>query len=135
MRVLLDTHALLWILAGDARLSAAAQRLYGEAEDVQFSVVSLWEIGIKLGLQRLDFRLADGWWQDIPRAMVAQGAGRLDVEPEHCRTVAELPLHHRDPFDRMLIAQALCTDCEILSADDKFDAYGVRRPGAGTGVP
>ena len=127
MRILLDTHAILWVLSNDPRLSDGARRLYESAEDVAFSVVSLWEIGIKLGLQRSDFDLDERWWQDIPRALVGQGAKRLDVEAEHCRTVAELPLHHRDPFDRMLIAQALCAECAVLSVDEKLDAYGIER--------
>lgn len=127
MSLLLDTHAMLWALSGDPRLSKKARRLYDNEEDLAFSVVSLWEIGIKLGLQRQDFALADNWWRSIPQELVSQGALRLDVEPEHCRIVAGLPMHHRDPFDRMLIAQAMSTNRSILSIDEKFDDYAVRR--------
>ena len=127
MKILLDTHALLWCLSGDNRLSKKARKCYENAEPLYFSVVSLWEIGIKLGLRRRDFALDGDWWRRVPETLVAQGAGRLNVESEHCRTVADLPLHHRDPFDRMLIAQAVATDCRILSIDEQFDAYGIQR--------
>ena len=127
MSVLLDTHAVLWALSGDTRLSKKARHIYDSEADMAFSVVSLWEIGIKLGLQKKDFALSEGWWRNIPQELVAQGARRLDVEPEHCRIVAELPMHHRDPFDRMLIAQAISTGRRILSIDEKFDDYPVRR--------
>ena len=127
MKVLLDTHALLWCLSGDSRLSAKARRTYENAGQLYFSVVSLWEIGIKLGLRRRDFVLEGEWWRKVPETLVAQGAGRLNVESGHCRAVADLPLHHRDPFDRMLIAQAIVSDCAILSVDEQFDAYGIRR--------
>jgi PIN domain nuclease of toxin-antitoxin system len=127
MSVILDTHAMLWALSGDAKLSKKARQIYDTEDDLAFSVVSLWEIGIKLGLQRQDFSLAKGWWQSIPRELVAQGVRRLDVEADHCRIVAELPMHHRDPFDRMLIAQAMSTGRSLLSIDAKFDDYPVRR--------
>lgn len=127
MKLLADTHALLWALSGDARLSATARRTYEDCDELYFSVVSLWEIGIKLALDRRDFRLAPSWWRDIPQQLSAEGARRLEVTAEHCREVAKLPMHHRDPFDRMLLAQALQESCAILSANRQFDAYGVRR--------
>jgi PIN domain nuclease of toxin-antitoxin system len=127
MKVLLDTHAILWALSGDQRLSAKAKKHYEEGKDLFFSVVSLWEIGIKLGLHRQDFQMQEKWWREIPHQLIAQGVKRLDVEPEHCREVSLLPLHHCDPFDRMIIAQALCVRSSILSIDNKFDAYEVKR--------
>lgn len=127
MKLLVDTHALLWALAGDARFPASARRAYEEAGELCFSVVSLWEIGIKLALARGDFRLAPTWWRDIPHQLAAEGARRLEVTPEHCREVAKLPMHHRDPFDRMLLSQARQADCAILSADRQLDRYGVKR--------
>ncbi len=123
MKVLLDTHALLWALSDDPRLSSKARRLYEDADELSFSVVSLWEIGIKLGLGRPDFKLDDTWWRDVPRSLIAQGAVRLDVEPEHCRAVAHLPLYHRDPFDRLLVAQALSEPFRLLTADKQLAQY------------
>ena len=127
MKIIIDTHALLWSLSGDARLSVKAKKHYEDGGELFFSVVSLWEIGIKLALHKADFELEEKWWREIPRQLIAQGVKRIDVEPEHCREVSLLPLHHRDPFDRMLIAQALCTRSSVLSIDDKFDAYGIKR--------
>lgn len=125
--MLLDTHAILWLLSGDSRLSEEARRYYEREERVLYSLVSLWEIGIKLGLQREDFQLANNWWREIPRELAAQGVTRLDIAAEDCREVGNLPLHHRDPFDRMLVVQALREQCPILSADEKLDAYRIRR--------
>ena len=127
MKILLDTHALLWLLAGDGRLSTRAVEIYEDSEYLHFSIASLWEIGIKLGLARQDFALDHNWWRDIPQALTHEGVHRMDVSPEHCRVVSELPLHHRDPFDRMLIAQAQAESCDILSIDSKFDAYDIER--------
>jgi PIN domain nuclease of toxin-antitoxin system len=127
MNALLDTHALIWALAGDDRLSTKAREEYEGSGVIFFSVVSLWEIGVKLALQRPDFALAKNWWKEIPKQLVAQGVKRLDIEPEHCLQVSRLPLHHRDPFDRMLIAQALCQKASIISIDEKFDDYSVKR--------
>jgi PIN domain nuclease of toxin-antitoxin system len=127
LKVLLDTHALLWILAGDARLSDQARTVYEEADALYFSVANMWEIGIKLGLKRKDFVLDEAWWTQIPEALSTQGALQLSVTSEHCREVSQLPLHHRDPFDRMLIAQARVESCRILSVDEQIDAYDVGR--------
>ena len=127
MRVLLDTHVALWIVAGDPRLSPCARRTYEEAEVLYFSVASLWEIGIKLGLRRADLSLSADWWQVLPGELTRQGVLRLEVTPEHCREVSLLPLHHRDPFDRMLLAQARVESCALLSVDHQLDAYGITR--------
>ena len=127
MKVLLDAHAALWLLADHPRLSSRAKRTFEGAEVPVFSMVSLWEIGVKLGLRREDFQLDSAWWRTIPETLVAQGSTRIDVEPVDCREVAILPLHHRDPFDRMLVVQALRLECPILSIDEKFDAYRVKQ--------
>jgi PIN domain nuclease of toxin-antitoxin system len=127
VKALLDTHALIWALAGDERLSSRAREQYEEAGELFFSVVSLWEIGVKLALQRPDFELGNNWWKEIPKQLVAQGVKRLDIEPEHCLQVSRLPLHHRDPFDRMLIAQAISLKASMISIDEKFDHYRIKR--------
>jgi len=122
---LMDTHVLLWFLAGDARLSGRAKRVIQGETRIYFSPVSLWEIGIKLGLKKKQFQLAGDWWQSMPRALVQQGIERLDLRPENFRDVALLPLHHRDPFDRMLIVQAKEASIKVISADAKLVKYDV----------
>lgn len=125
--LLLDTHALLWVLADDPRLDDSAREQIEQAKLLLFSTASLWEIAIKCSLGREDFRMPSDWWLSIPRALVALGAQRLDILPEHCGHIAILPLHHRDPFDRLLVAQAIASGSSILSIDPQLDAYGIRR--------
>ena len=125
MKLLLDTHALLWILENDSRLSEKARMAYEQADHVWFSMVSLWEIGIKLGLKRKDFRLEPTWSEVIPRTCTEQGVERVNVEPEHCRAVSALPLHHRDPFDRLLVVQAQALGARLLSCDKRLQSYDV----------
>lgn len=127
MKLLLDTHAILWMVSDDPRLSERARLGIIEAQDPAWSVVSLWEIGIKLGLDRPDFRLRKDWERLIPQEMSRNGIRRIDLQPEHCGLVARLPWHHRDPFDRMLIAQAICEKRDILGCDAAMDGYGVAR--------
>ncbi len=127
MKLLLDTHALLWMVADDPRLPDSARRKIVAAEDLAWSTASLWEIGIKLSLNRPDFRLRPGWERLIPEEMSRNGIKRLDLQPAHCAAVSTLPWHHRDPFDRLLTAQALCEKRHLLSCDQAFGAYGVRR--------
>ena len=88
---------------------------------------SLWEIAIKQSLNRPDFLMACGWERAIPAEMARNGIRRIDLEPAHCAVVAGLPWHHRDPFDRLLAAQALCEKRAMLSIDAVFEDYGVRR--------
>ena len=124
MRLLLDTHALLWLLAGDRRLSARVADLYRErANEVYVSAVSLWEIGIKLSLGKL--QLAANWSAVIEREMTANGVRPLPVELSHCAALQQLPFHHRDPFDRMLLTQAFTENLAIVSCDRGFSAYDV----------
>lgn len=127
MTLLLDTHALLWMISDDPRLPASARRHIETTATLAWSTVSLWEIGIKLSLHRPDFRLATGWDRRIPEEMSRNGIHRIGLEPHHCAEVSILPWHHRDPFDRILVAQARCENLRILSADPAFDAYDVVR--------
>lgn len=127
MKVLLDTHAILWVLGNDPRLSQVAKNTYEQTDQVYFSMVSLWEIGIKLGLNRTDFSLAENWWKAIPQTLTRQGVVRLNIEPVLCSRVSELPLHHRDPFDRLLIVQVQELKASLLSCDSQFDEYQVKR--------
>lgn len=124
MRLLLDTHTLLWMCDCSERLSVqAASALQNPRNDLFLSVASWWEIAIKVGLGKLDLR--SDWSTAIKREMRHNGVGWLSVRPEHCERIPRLPFHHRDPFDRLLVAQALCEELSIVTADPHFDSYGV----------
>ncbi len=126
MKCLLDTNALLWIVSDDPRLTAKARKAYECAEEVWFSVVSLWEIAIKLSIGGFDFDLENDWWRSIPAEMSLNGVKRLEIADAHCREVAALRFHHRDPFDRMMIAQAKVESLSVITTDPQFRAYGVK---------
>lgn len=118
MRLLLDTHIVLWQIDGK-KLSSAANEAIGTATELFFSVVSFAEVGIKV---------ATGKLVDRPelRGLVMEGGMRiLGLAPEHGLGVAELPLHHRDPFDRLLISQARHEGLTIVTADGVFAEYDV----------
>lgn len=115
------------MITDDPRLSETARRLIVAADDIVWSTASLWEIGIKLSLNRPDFRMGPRWEHLIPEEMSRNNIGRLDLQPSHCAQVAKLPWHHRDPFDRLLAAQALCEKRNLVSRDDFFEAYGISR--------
>ena len=122
MRLLLDTHAALWWLADNPSLGPRAEHLLeAGTHDVLVSAVVPLEISIKSAIGKM------GASPDAVGILLDDGARELPVTIEHARRVRDLPLHHRDPFDRVLIAQALVEDAVILSADARFDAYGVKR--------
>ncbi|MGH9843637.1 MAG: type II toxin-antitoxin system VapC family toxin [Blastocatellia bacterium] len=126
MKYLLDTHAFLWAVSAPASLSATARQ---EIEDLQHellvSTASLWEIAIKFSLGKL--QLSSPYEVFIPYQLALLGTGILAASTDHYATVARLPHHHRDPFDRLIIAQSLVEQVPIISVDDKFDAYGIQR--------
>jgi PIN domain nuclease of toxin-antitoxin system len=123
--LLLDTHTFLWFINNDPRLSATAvQRISDPDARVAVSVVSAWEIVIKLGTGKLslDRPLKELW----PESLAENSFDVLDVTIEHVLAVESLPQHHRDPFDRLLIAQALTEGFELVSADSVFASYPIR---------
>jgi PIN domain nuclease of toxin-antitoxin system len=123
---LLDTHSFLWFIAGDSRLSETARRFIADPQNtVLVSTASLWEIAIKVSIGKL--ALAQPYGELIPQQLERQRIGVLGVELPHLAAVATLPLHHRDPFDRLIIAQALTESVPVVSIDGAFDAYSVRR--------
>jgi PIN domain nuclease of toxin-antitoxin system len=122
--LLLDTHAFLWWTQKDPRLSPAASRAIA-GSDCYVSIASCWEIAIKVSIGRLRFDRPVR--QFLTDQLLASGFSLLSVEFRHVMRVAELPFHHRDPFDRLLVAQALETESIIISADRSFDAYGAKR--------
>lgn len=122
MRLLLDTHAALWWLEDNGALGAGARKLVesGTHEILVSAVVQI-EISVKQAIGKL--RTVT---ETVP-VLIEDGARELPITIEHAAVLRDLPLHHRDPFDRILIAQALVEDAVILSADTRFDAYGVKR--------
>jgi PIN domain nuclease of toxin-antitoxin system len=126
MRVLLDTHTLLWFLLQDPRLSTAAEMLISDpATDVEISPASYWEIAIKIAIGK--YSLPSPYQPFIETQLAANDIRVLHIEPKHTAQLINMPFHHRDPFDRLLIAQALSEGLPIVTADAQFDRYGVRR--------
>ncbi|MCC6765976.1 MAG: type II toxin-antitoxin system VapC family toxin [Deltaproteobacteria bacterium] len=126
MRLLLDTHVLLWWAEDDPALSRRAKTAVADpGNDCLFSLGSLWEMAIKLSLEKLD--LPDSVDVFVERHLVGGGFHALAIELAHVARVARLPFHHRDPFDRLLAAQALEEDIAIVTRDPVFTRYGVRR--------
>ena len=126
MRVLLDTHSLFWSVDDVARLSAAALgAIQDPANDRLLSAATVWEIAIKVGLGKLTLSVAYRQWME--KAITDLQLTILPVTVEYADRQATLPRHHKDPFDRLMIAQALVEGIPIVSADVAFDAYGVTR--------
>lgn len=119
-RLLLDTHVLLWWLIDDAALSAPARDALAEpANEPLVSAASVWEIAIKQSLGKLTAP------DDLLDRIAEQGFVWLPINAAHAWHVRGLPLHHRDPFDRLLIAQALTERLPIITTDARFEDYGV----------
>ena len=126
MRLLLDTHALLWWLDGDRRLSLKARRaIVSESNSILVSAVSAWEITTKARLGKLPG--ATDVAADVAACVASQGFLPLDITMLHAQRAGRLPGAHRDPFDRMLIAQSQIEDVALVSDDEAFDAFDVRR--------
>lgn len=119
-RVLVDTHVAIWIVTGDKNLSGAANQLLSASELlVHYSVASLWEVAIKKGIGRLEFGA-----RELELLLLASGLIRLDISTDHLENVASLPHHHRDPFDRLLVAQAEVEPMRLVTNDRVLTAYG-----------
>lgn len=125
MRLLLDTHALLRAVDSPEELGRKAREvLTAPGQRIFVSTVSLWEIAIKISLDRLDL---DPDWREIIESALEHMHGRwLTIKPAHCGIVATLPWWHRDPFDRMLVAQAISEDLALVTRDRLMGDYGVR---------
>lgn len=119
MRLLLDTHIVLWQLEGSRPVHEAARDAIEHATELLFSVVSFAEIGVKVAVGKLS--VPDHLHEHVLRS----GVRVLGLAPDHGLAVADLPMHHRDPFDRLLIAQARAERLTIVTADQRFAAYDV----------
>ena len=126
MRLLLDTHVLLWFYLDDPQLNATARSFILEASHSKFvSPASYWEIAIKIGKKK--YALSKPFEEAMQEAIQLNGFSILHIEPRHTALLTTMPPHHNDPFDRLLVAQALSEDIPIVSADSQLDAYGVNR--------
>jgi PIN domain nuclease of toxin-antitoxin system len=121
MRYLLDTHALIWYLEGDARLSTQAKSIIeDDKNEIIATVASFWEMAIKINLGKLTLKMSlDEMFERLDDMEIHI----IAIQASHIRIVQTLPLHHRDPFDRMIIAQADAEKCTIISIDEAFNAY------------
>jgi PIN domain nuclease of toxin-antitoxin system len=126
MRLLLDTHTLLWFYQNDPKLSPRAlAMILDPANDKFISPASYWEIAIKLSVGK--YALSVPYEDFIRGAIDLNGFLYLPIEPRHTAALIALPYHHRDPFDRLLIAQAIIEGIPIVSADGAFDPYPITR--------
>lgn len=121
---LLDTHTLIWFLDNDSRLPPSAKKQIESAEYVFVSIVSIWEIAIKINIGKLKLKTD---FQAIEQNLLAQDISILLLDIAAIKTYLSLPLHHRDPFDRILIAQSIDRTLTIISCDVQFDVYPVTR--------
>jgi len=126
LRLLLDTHTFLWFLLDDPRLSATARAVIVDPlNDVEISPASYWEIAIKIRLRK--YALPEPYQVFMEREIAANELHILAIEPRHTALLTTLPFHHKDPFDRLLIAQAIVENIPIVSADSTFDLYPIKR--------
>jgi PIN domain nuclease of toxin-antitoxin system len=126
MRVLVDTHVFLWWIDDSAELSAKARRTIADpANECLLSLATCWDMAIMVSLRKL--QLPGVMERFVPEQLALNSFRQLDIEYRHVARVASLPFHHHDPFDRLLVAQALEERCPIVSADRVFRRYGVER--------
>ena len=118
MRVLLDTHVLLWALTDDPKLSSKARRLIENAAEIYVSAATFWEMAIKVGLGKLDADL-----DEIREYCLESGFVELPITSEHAIAVKELEPHHKDPFDRLIVATAISEPMRLLTADTQIAQY------------
>ena len=124
MKAILDTHAFLWALAGDARMSRHARDIFAGSTDLSLSIASVWEILIKVQSGKLNFPRPAGPY--VLSKLAENSIKSLPISIDHLLALERLPMHHRDPFDRMLIAQSMEEDWPIVTADPEFKQYPVQ---------
>ena len=123
MKMLLDTHALVWALTDKDQLSAEARRVYLDTRNkLSISPVSFWELAIKSSIGKI--KLKENWCSAFRADLDENAIQWLPVSPEHCHQVERLPFIHRDPFDRMLVAQSLAEPMRLLTSDTALAKYG-----------
>ena len=126
MKYLLDTHTLLWIVTDSPKLSKKAKKLYLETNNlILFSLASVWELAIKSSLGKIEFEKS--LEKFVEEHVKRNNIQILNIELPHLLRVEQLPFHHRDPFDRLLISQLIENNLSIISCDKMFDLYDVKR--------
>lgn len=126
MRLLLDTHAFLWFFIGDSKLSATAQALIADpTNEVLVSPASYWELAIKVSIGK--YPLTVPFEQFFTAGITRNDFSILPIEIGHAAVLPSLPMHHKDPFDRMIISQAIAEQIPVVSIDVAFDPYNVSR--------
>ncbi len=124
MRLLLDTHTFLWFIEGSLNLSDVARNLIEDQAIQRFlSVASLWEMSIKVSIGKLELGMT--FTELVEREVYGNAIELLEIQPEHLDELAKLPFHHKDPFDRLMIAQSLAEGIPILTKDGAFRSYPV----------
>ncbi|MEM7725876.1 MAG: type II toxin-antitoxin system VapC family toxin [Cyanobacteria bacterium P01_A01_bin.45] len=124
MKLLLDTHTFLWFVNDNPKLSDHLKDLIEDTNNVSYlSVASLWEMSIKFNLGKLT--LDPNYEEFVEREVTTSTIQLLNIELEHLRINATIPFHHRDPFDRLIIAQSMAEDIPIVTVDSAFDKYEV----------
>ncbi len=125
MKILIDTHAFIWFAEDDSQLDETMKRLIEKpANDIFLSIASIWEMAIKMQLKKLNL---DKSIEDIIDLVTLNGFEFLPILPNHIIKLTTLDFNHRDPFDRIIIAQGLYENLKIMSRDTIFDEYGVTR--------
>ncbi len=126
MNCLLDTHTLLWIMSDDKRLSENAKIQFLEkGNTIYLSMASIWEISIKVSLNKLEIKTSLETF--VEKHIIENDILLLNIEPAHVYPLEKLPFHHRDPFDRLIVSQAIYEKMPIISSDKNFDLYSVKR--------
>ncbi len=126
MRLLLDTHAFLWFILDEPQLSPTARSLIGDPDnEINVSPATYWEIAIKIRLDK--YKLPAPFQEFMERQIAVNRFNILHIEPRHVAPITTLPFHHKDPFDRLLVAQAMVEQIPLVSNDSDLDAYPIRR--------
>ncbi|MEG4515912.1 MULTISPECIES: type II toxin-antitoxin system VapC family toxin [unclassified Microcoleus] len=126
MRLLLDPHTFIWYVTDNPRLSANVKLLIEDENNEKLvSIASIWEMAIKHSIGRLNFSLP--FMEFVRQQLSVSNIGLLEINLNHIEVAASLPLHHRDPFDRLIIAQSMAEQIPVLSVDAIFDAYAIAR--------
>jgi PIN domain nuclease of toxin-antitoxin system len=126
MRLLLDTHTLIWFFAGDSQLSSIAPILIEDEDNNKLlSVASVWEMAIKKSQGNLNFTLP--FQEYIEEKLSWEDFNLLNINLDHLNAIVTMPFHHKDPFDRLIVAQAMVEGIPVLSKDSAFDAYSINR--------